>query len=183
MLRRKVIACALALGFLLLPAAMAPAQEQQVVETQDNVFSPAEITVGVGDTIEFRNTGKAPHTATADDRSFDTGNLNAGQSKTITFSKAGSFNYNCIYHEALGMVGTIVVNAAGATASPTPSPSSSPAQAPASDASTAAPESPAPQALASPGRAEYAPLIFGVVGLVAAAGLALSGLMNSKERR
>lgn len=183
MLRRKVIACVLAPVFLLLPAAMASAQEQQVVETQDNVFSPAEITVAVGDTIEFRNTGKAPHTATADDRSFDTGNLNAGQSKTITFSKAGRFNYNCIYHETLGMVGMIVVNAAGTTASPTPTPSPSPAPSPSPDAPTAAPESPAPKVLASPGRAEYAPLIFGVVGLVAAAGLALSGLMNNKERR
>lgn len=181
MLRRRVIAFAFALGFILLPATV-PAQEQQVVETQDNVFSPATITISVGDTIDFRNTGRAPHTATADDRSFDTGNLNAGQSKTITFSKAGRFNYNCVYHQTIGMVGTIVVNAAaGAPASPTPSPRPSPASSPTPGAPPPAAEPPAPRALASPGRAEYAPLIFGVVGLVAAAGLALSGLKN-RER-
>ena len=183
MLSRKAIACALALAFLLLPAAIAPAQEANVVQSQDNFFSPATITVSVGDSIDFQNTGKAPHTATADDGSFDTGNLNAGQSRSITFSRAGRFDYNCVYHQTIGMVGTIVVNATSASASPTPSPSPSPAASPTPEDSPAAPESPAPRAVASPGRAEFSPLIFGVVGLVAAAGLALSGLRSNKEGR
>jgi plastocyanin len=182
MLKRKVASAAL-LGFFLLPAAIALGQEAHVVETQDNVFSPAEIAVTVGDSIEFRNTGKAPHTATAEDRSFDTGNLNAGQSKTITFSKAGTFEYTCIYHVSLGMVGTVVVNAPGGPSTRSPSPSPSPAAVPTPEQAPATPESPVTSAVASPGRAEYAPLIFGVVGLVAAAGLAVSGMMGDKGRR
>src|SRR5882757_9164690 len=35
------------------------------------VFVPDTITVKTGDTVTFKNTGKVPHTATADDGSFD----------------------------------------------------------------------------------------------------------------
>jgi plastocyanin len=48
-----------------------------------------------------------PHTATASDGSFDSGNLNPGQSFSFTFATPGSFPYVCQYHA--GMQGTIVV--------------------------------------------------------------------------
>ena len=39
-----------------------------------------------------------PHTATADDSSFDTGDLDKGDSKSVTFDKPGTFTYYCRFH-------------------------------------------------------------------------------------
>jgi plastocyanin len=80
-------------------------------------FEPAQLTVKVGDTVTFQNTGSQPHTATADDNSFDTGATSAGESKTITFSKAGTFAFHCSFHP--WMKGTVTVSGSGASTSGT----------------------------------------------------------------
>ena len=171
------------LALIALPAAVAVAQESHVVETQDNVFDPEEITISVGDSIEFQNTGVAPHTATAEDGSFDTGNLNAGQSRTITFNDAGTIEYICIYHEPLGMIGTIVVEGTGTTASPSPA-----AAAAAVPSPQPSPETPAPEEVTtavaveeSPGTPNYGPLAVGGAGLLAAAALAGAGFSKNRK--
>lgn len=137
-------------------APAAPAQQTQTVETQDNRFVPATFTVRVGDTIVFKNTGVAPHTATAKDGSFDTGNLNPGEEKPVTITRAGTISLFCIYHETLGMVGTITAQAAGG-ASPTPTAASPSPQASPSPAETSTPAgsaqgspSPSPEPAGSP---------------------------------
>ena len=68
------------------------------VSIQDFSFAPRSVSVSVGDTVTWRNTGKEPHTATARDGSFDTGNLASGQSGSHTFNKAGTFSYFCKPH-------------------------------------------------------------------------------------
>lgn len=68
-------------------------------------FSPAELTVAVGDTVNFTNADGAPHTATALDGSFDTGRLNRGDAGSITIETAGTFSYKCNFHP--NMTGTI----------------------------------------------------------------------------
>ena len=68
-------------------------------------YSPAELTVAVGDTITFTNLDGAPHTATAVDGSFDTGRLNRNRSGSITVDAAGEFPYICTFHP--NMKGTI----------------------------------------------------------------------------
>lgn len=73
----------------------------------DLFFSPTSVTIAVGDTVTWRNTGQAPHNATADDGSFSTPNLNNGQSASHTFSQAGTFSYICTIHPQ--MKGTIRV--------------------------------------------------------------------------
>lgn len=101
--------------------------QEQVIETLDNnTFSPNSATAKAGDEVTFRNTGSLPHTATAKDGSFDTGLLNAGQSKTVAITKSGTIDYICELHVTLGMTGTITVEAAAgappedAQASPSP---------------------------------------------------------------
>ena len=79
----------------------------------DFKFSPATITIHVGDTITWTNNGPAPHTATASNGSFDTGNLNKGQSASHTFTQAGTFAYICSIHPF--MHGTVVVLANAST--------------------------------------------------------------------
>jgi plastocyanin len=51
-----------------------------------------------------------PHTVTASDGSFNSENLNAGQSWTHTFTTPGTYSYYCSYHA--WVKGTIVVLAA-----------------------------------------------------------------------
>ena len=52
-----------------------------------------------------------PHTVTANDGSFDSGNMNPGGTFTHTFTEAGSFAYICTYHH--WMHGTVTVLSAG----------------------------------------------------------------------
>jgi plastocyanin len=72
----------------------------------DFKFTPASITIHVGDTITWVNNGPTDHTAT-DSGVFDTGLLHKGQSASHTFNQAGTFAYICTLHPF--MHGTVVV--------------------------------------------------------------------------
>jgi plastocyanin len=65
--------------------------------------------VKAGGTVTWTNEDSAQHTAT-DDKStppFDTGTLDQGDSKKVTFKKAGTYPYICTFHPF--MKGTVVV--------------------------------------------------------------------------
>lgn len=68
------------------------------VEIVDFAYEPVDVTVNVGGTIEWTNSDSAPHTATAEDDSFDTGSLDKGDAAKITFDEAGTFKYICTFH-------------------------------------------------------------------------------------
>lgn len=91
-------------------APKARAAGSQAVPIQGFAFKPATVTVNEGDTVTWTNQDTAPHTATASDGSFDTGNLEKGASGSHKFSQAGSFAYICSIHP--NMKGTVVVQAA-----------------------------------------------------------------------
>lgn len=80
---------------------------QNAVSIQNFTFSPATLTVKVGDKVTWTNQDSVGHSATADDNSFDTGVLSRGQSGSVTFSKAGTYTYHCSVHPT--MKGTIIV--------------------------------------------------------------------------
>lgn len=69
-------------------------------------YLPETITVKAGSKVTWVNNDGAPHTATAGD-TFDTGNLEKGDSKSVTVDKAGSYSYVCEFHAF--MKGTVVV--------------------------------------------------------------------------
>ncbi|HWQ11295.1 MAG TPA: cupredoxin family copper-binding protein [Roseiflexaceae bacterium] len=129
-----VVVALLAL-FALLPAAGAAprAQETENVGIRDFKFDPATVTIAVGDTVVWTNNDQAPHTATAVDKSFDTGRLDNGQQGSVTFDRAGTFQYVCTFHDT--MTGTVVVEAEAAAAPAAPA-----QQAPAQQAPTGAVE-------------------------------------------
>jgi len=89
----------------------AAATAVQMVEPQPAAlswgFAPETVTVKVGDSIKWTNAGTLPHTATADDGSFDTGLVDPGQNATVTFNTAGTFSYHCAPHP--WMKATVVV--------------------------------------------------------------------------
>ena len=74
-------------------------------------YSPDPITVvaGQNSTIKWVNDDAAPHTVTADDASFDSGNVAQGASFSFTFTTPGTYHYHCIYHP--WMTGIVIVKA------------------------------------------------------------------------
>jgi plastocyanin len=76
----------------------ASAASAHAVRIIDFGYSPRTITIRGGDTITWTNSGKAPHSATATDHSFDTGLLTTGKSASHTFTNAGTYSYYCVVH-------------------------------------------------------------------------------------
>src|SRR5262249_35111807 len=79
----------------------------------DPASNTSTTTINVGDSVRWKAVSAAPHTATADAGSFDTGTLNNGDvSKLVTFTKPGRYPYYCQFHGGpggQGMSGTIIV--------------------------------------------------------------------------
>jgi plastocyanin len=77
---------------------VAQASASASVTMADFFFSPASVTVAVGDSVTWRNEGDAPHNASGDDGSFRTPDLNKGQSASESFNSPGTFSYICTIH-------------------------------------------------------------------------------------
>ena len=86
----------------------AAGQQVHRVSVSEFKFAPASLEVHVGDVVEWKNGDFVAHTATADDqKSFDTGRIDAGETKRVVAKAKGRFPYFCRYHAA--MKGVLVV--------------------------------------------------------------------------
>jgi plastocyanin len=85
----------------------ATAASRSGVEIRNFKFVPGTITVSAGAHLAVANDDTTAHTATADDGSFDTGDISPGSTSTIDLSKPGRIAYHCSIHPF--MHGTIVV--------------------------------------------------------------------------
>jgi plastocyanin len=89
-------------------AASSPAiSAQPKVDIHSFEFTPPAVVVRRGGEITWTNSDAAAHTATADDRSFDTQTINHGKSRSVVFKTAGTFRYHCDFHPF--MKATVVV--------------------------------------------------------------------------
>ena len=63
-------------------------------------YTPTDLTVviGVNNTVKWTNNDVMPHTVTARDASFDSGNMNPGATYVYTFTSPGMYQYTCTYH-------------------------------------------------------------------------------------
>ena len=92
--------------------------------TSKLTFEPAEITIRVGDKVEWRNRTLLTHTVTADPRitadasnmelpegarPFNSAAIPAGQVFRYTFTVPGTYRYICLPHAGQKMFGTVVV--------------------------------------------------------------------------
>jgi len=88
----------------------------------DTAFAPETLTVEAGTEVVWRQTGKQPHSVTANDEGFDSSPkcsplnsdrcLEEGDSFFFTFEEPGSFKYYCRVHglaDGTGMVGVVKV--------------------------------------------------------------------------
>lgn len=87
-----------------------PAGTTHVIHMSDFSFSPAALTIKVGDKVKAVNDmGSHTFTSSSGPRSWDSGGVDQGSSYTVTFTVAGSYSFVCSYHEGIGMKGTLTV--------------------------------------------------------------------------
>ena len=79
------------------------------VYMKNSTFFPATMTLTVGKPVAWINDDNMVHRVTADDGSFDSGDMQPGAGFTRTFQTPGTFPYHCIYHK--GMTGTVIAGA------------------------------------------------------------------------
>jgi plastocyanin len=89
------------------PAPSGEAAKSEKVEIVEFSYGPDPVVVQVGGKVTWQNEDTAPHTATADDGSFDTGTIEKGKIGSATFKEPGTFTYFCEIHPT--MHGTVEV--------------------------------------------------------------------------
>jgi plastocyanin len=83
-------------ALLILPVGCSDDPYAHVVDVQNFTYSPAQSELGAGDTILFVNHDVVPHTATVRDRTWDTGEIAAGDTARVAVPAAGE--YFCVFH-------------------------------------------------------------------------------------
>ena len=89
------------------PAPSGEAAKSEKVEIVEFTYQPDPVVVQVGGKVIWQNQDTAPHTATADDDSWDTGTIEKGKIGSETFKEPGTFAYFCEIHP--DMRGTVEV--------------------------------------------------------------------------
>lgn len=64
-------------------------------------FSPEALKVPVGTTVTWTNRDPTAHTITADDGSFDSGQIQPAGTFSKTYDRAGTFAYHCLIHPSM----------------------------------------------------------------------------------
>jgi plastocyanin len=92
--------------FVLRRANTPPVAGDATVNMVDNAFDPPTVTIAVGRSVRWNNTGTQVHN-TVSGGVWASPTLSPGQSFERTFGQAGTFRYDCTFHP--GMSGTVVV--------------------------------------------------------------------------
>jgi plastocyanin len=83
------------------PAPSGEASKSEKVDIVEFTYQPDPVVVQVDGKVIWQNQDTAPHTATADDGSFDTGTIEKGKIGSETFKQAGTFTYFCEIHPTM----------------------------------------------------------------------------------
>jgi len=102
---RSLVIRSVVAAVLQLPFGVPQAQAQEVKITIDNfTFSPAELTLKVGDTVTWTNHDDIPHTVVSAGK-FRSKAMDTDGSFSFTFSAAGDYKYFCSLHPHMtGMI-------------------------------------------------------------------------------
>ena len=81
------------------PNAARPTRHEVVI---DNFrYLPDTLAIAVGDTVTWVNHDYVPHTATAEDHTWDTGSIAPDSSATVVIRRAGAHPYLCTFHPTM----------------------------------------------------------------------------------
>ena len=94
-------------GAMLAFAAVAAQDATDVITIDNFTFTPPELTVAVGTTVNWVNHDDIPHTVVTKDKAFRSTALDTDDSFSYTFASAGTFDYFCGLHPH--MVGKVIV--------------------------------------------------------------------------
>ncbi len=97
-MKQTIIVAALA---ALLCAAAAFSQDKGKVTITNNKFEPKTVTIKAGSEVIWENK-EGTHTVTADDGSWGSSTLTAGQTYSHKFDKPGKYPYYCTFHGGKG---------------------------------------------------------------------------------
>ena len=114
-------------GFLAATPALAQGKTAEVSMAQSPKmrFIPDSVSIKAGDTVKWTNPHNISHTVTFDPSKaankenavlpagvepFDSGPVEEEGTFSHTFTVKGTYKYVCTYHEAMGMVGTVIVS-------------------------------------------------------------------------
>jgi plastocyanin len=89
------------------PAPSGDAVRSAKVQIVDFAYDPDPVTIEEGGKVIWQNEDSEPHTATAEDGSFDTGTLEEGKRGSESFKEPGTYAYICSIHP--DMHGTVEV--------------------------------------------------------------------------
>ena len=115
------------LGVIIATPALAEGQtvEVSMKNNPKGVFVPATVNIKVGDTVKWTNPAVITHTVTFDPAQaatasnvvlpagvapFGSDNMEEDATFSHTFTVKGTYKYVCKMHEAMGMIGTVVVS-------------------------------------------------------------------------
>ena len=102
-LRGAGLVLAIAAAILLQPGAPAQAQEVQI-KIDNFTFTPAELTVKVGDSVTWTNHDDIPHTVVSAGK-FRSKAMDTDNTFSFTFPSAGDYKYFCSLHPHMtGMI-------------------------------------------------------------------------------
>lgn len=74
---------------------------KHTVEIVGFEFKPAQLRVARGDTIVWLNRDAVPHSATATNRTWDSGNIAAGASWSLVTTTSSAGDYFCVLHPSM----------------------------------------------------------------------------------
>ena len=82
------------------------AAQEHTVSQKGKAFSVANLNVKVGDKVAFKNEDSFAHNvfSLTDAMPFDLGTYPQGQSKSVTFSKAGQYEIECAIHPEMKLM-------------------------------------------------------------------------------
>ena len=102
---RALVSVALVSCMILLQAAAGTgalaASSTHTVVIADMKFVPETLTVKAGDTVVWVNKDFFPHTATAQDKSFDSRDIATNKSWKYVAARKGAFPYICALHPTM----------------------------------------------------------------------------------
>jgi len=95
------LAAAAAAAALLVPSGAAEARAGASVTVADMAFSPASVTVGLGERVTWTFRDSVAHTTTSDQGFWDSGTKSGGATYSRAFTSAGTFAYHCTIHSMM----------------------------------------------------------------------------------
>lgn len=123
--RRAVLASGAAVAVVSIAGKAHAATHKVTVVSATSKWSPDNLAIKAGDTVEWTNTAPIPHIVTfskeksrmpekislpAGVKEFESPSLKRGEKFTYRFNVKGEYHYTCRLHENMQMFGTITVS-------------------------------------------------------------------------